>query len=68
MSKSKIGDGKKRYAVKRKNKIGNRKSIRGANAMSTDALRTFLEGPGRGRDKQKVRKVLFQRGAALTAE
>jgi len=68
MSKGKIGDGKKRYAVKRKSKLGGRKSVRGARAMSNTALNTFLEGPGRARDKQKVRKVLFQRGVALTAE
>ncbi len=68
MAKSKIGDGKNRYAVKRKHKIGNRKSVRGALGMTSDALLAFLETDGRGRDKQKVRKVLVSRGVALSAE
>ena len=56
-----------RRIVRRANKIGGRKSTKGAAMLSADELRSKLTG-GRGKDRQRARKELVKRGEPLVIE
>ncbi len=59
---------KRRINVVQKFKIGNRKSTRSATRMSNEELRGVFSGSNSGKDKQKARRELERRGAALVIE
>lgn len=56
-----------RRVVRRTNKIGGRKSTKGAPQLSADELRSKLTG-GRGKDRQRARNELVRRGLPLVVE
>lgn len=73
MPKSKIvdpnrPDSRRMITVRRKFKIGGRKSVRGALHMSNDELRKIVASTDRDKDKATATHELERRGAALVLD